>query len=180
MGDGDDRPPFHQRIKLLLDRRLNLRIQCRCRLVEHQDRGVLQDHPRKRHALALPAGEFDAALADMGVIAPATVPIFQAKDEFVRLRLFRRGDDLRLRRLRLAVADVLRKIERCSSEVSWVTMAMWRRRLSWVTPAMSWPSIRMRPAAAIVEMQQQVDQGRFAGAGRADQPDAFAQARWSG
>jgi len=45
-----------------------------------------------------------------------------------------------------AIGDVSR-IERCSSEVSWVTMAMWARRLSWVTPAMSWPSIRMRPAS---------------------------------
>jgi hypothetical protein len=48
------------------------------------------------------------------------------------------------------------------------------RRLSWVTLAMSWPSIRMRPASGLVEAQQQVDQGRLAGAGAADEADALA------
>ena len=36
-------------------------------------------------------------------------------------------------------------IERCSSDVSCVTMPIAARRLSCVTCAMSWPSIRMRP-----------------------------------
>ncbi|MOA05728.1 hypothetical protein D3C78_1253380 [compost metagenome] len=39
----------------------------------------------------------------------------------------------------------LSRIERCSSEVSWVIMPMRSRRLSWLTSAMFWPSIRMRP-----------------------------------
>ena len=41
----------------------------RGRLVEHQDRRVLQDHPGQRDALALAAGELDAALAEVGVVA---------------------------------------------------------------------------------------------------------------
>ena len=41
----------------------------RGRLVEDQDRGILQDHPGDGDALALAAGELDAALADLGVIA---------------------------------------------------------------------------------------------------------------
>jgi hypothetical protein len=40
----------------------------RGRLVQHQDRRVLQDHPRDRDALALAARELDAALADVGVV----------------------------------------------------------------------------------------------------------------
>ena len=44
-----------------------------------------------------------------------------------------------------------RRIERCSRAVSWVTTPMAARRLSCVTPAMSWPSIRMRPALRLEE-----------------------------
>ena len=39
---------------------------------------------------------------------------------------------------------MLSRIERCSSAVSWVTMAICARRLAWVTPAMSWPSMEIR------------------------------------
>ncbi len=69
---------------------------------------------------------------------------------------------------------MLSRIERCSSEVSCVTIAIWARRLSCVTVAMSWPSIRMRPFFEIVKPQQQVDEGRFAGARGADETDALA------
>ena len=53
----------------LLDRRLDLRIERRGGLVEDQDRRVLQDHPGDGDPLALAAGELDAALADVGVVA---------------------------------------------------------------------------------------------------------------
>ncbi|MNI67815.1 hypothetical protein D3C73_1234680 [compost metagenome] len=39
----------------------------------------------------------------------------------------------------------LSRIERCSSEVSWVIMPICARRLAWLTSAMSCPSIRIRP-----------------------------------
>ena len=42
---------------------------------------------------------------------------------------------------------MLSRIERCSSEVSCVTTEICARRLSCVTRAMSWPSIRMRPSS---------------------------------
>ena len=82
-------------------------IERRGRLVEHQDRRVLQDHPGERDALALAAGQFDAALADMRVEAGAAVPVLQPLDEFERVRAPRRVDDLRLARLGPAVADVV-------------------------------------------------------------------------
>ena len=64
------------------------------RLVEHEDRRVLQDHARERDALPLAARELHAALADVGVVAGAAVPVAQAHDELVRLRLARGRDDL--------------------------------------------------------------------------------------
>src|SRR5260370_22275119 len=67
MRDGDDRAASHQPVELLLDRRPDLRIERPGSLVENQDRGVLEDHPRDRDALALPTRQLDAALADMRV-----------------------------------------------------------------------------------------------------------------
>ena len=75
------------------------RARPRCRapsgFVEHQDRRVLQHHARDRDALALPARELDAALAHVRLVAGAALPVLQVEDELVRLRLARRGLDLR-------------------------------------------------------------------------------------
>ena len=70
---------------------------------------------------------------------------------------------------------MLSRIERCSSEVSCVTMPICARRLSWVSPAMSCPSIRMRPCFRPVEAEQQDDERRFARARAADEPDPLAR-----
>ncbi len=72
--------PCHQRHQLLLDRRLDFAIQRRGGLVEDQDRGVLQQHAGNGDALALPARELDAPLADMGVVTPALLGIDQPGD----------------------------------------------------------------------------------------------------
>ena len=61
--------PCISRVEALLDRRLDLGVERRGRLVEHQDRRVLEQHARDRDALALAAGQLDAALADMRVVA---------------------------------------------------------------------------------------------------------------
>ena len=95
--DRDHRLAFHQAEQLLLDRELDLAVERRGGLVEHQDRRVLQHHARDRDALALPARELDAALADVRVVARAAVPVLQPDDELVRVRLARRGLDLRRR-----------------------------------------------------------------------------------
>ena len=42
---------------------------------------------------------------------------------------------------------MLSRIERCSSEVSWVTTEICARRFSWVAMAISCPSIRTRPSS---------------------------------
>ena len=67
VGDGDHRLALHQREQVFLDRRLDLRIERRGRLVQDQDRRVLEEDAGDRDALALAAGELDAALADMRV-----------------------------------------------------------------------------------------------------------------
>ena len=72
--DGDHRLARHQPVEALLDRRLDLRIERARRLVEDEDRRVLEEDAGDGDALALAAGELRAALADMGVEAdPAVV-----------------------------------------------------------------------------------------------------------
>ena len=88
VGDGDHRLAAHQQLQLALDRRLDLAVERRGRLVEHQDRRVLQQHAGDGDALALAARELDAALADMRVIAAPALRVGQPGDEVVRLGSF--------------------------------------------------------------------------------------------
>ncbi len=68
-------------------------------------------------------------------------------------------------------------IERCSSEVSCVTIAMCAAQ-AFLRHAGDILAVDQDAAArGVVEMQQQVDEGRLAGAGRPDQPDALARLR---
>ena len=90
MRDRDDGLALHQRVEVLLDRRLDLGVERRGRLVEDQDRRVLQQDARDRDALPLSAGQLHAALADMGVVARAPVRIGEAEHEIVRMRLLAR------------------------------------------------------------------------------------------
>ena len=87
--DGDHGLARHQRAEARLDRGLDLAVERGGRLVEHQDRRVLEDHARDRDALALAAGELHAALADLGVVAAPAVPVLQVEDELVRMRELR-------------------------------------------------------------------------------------------
>ena len=79
----------HQPVERLLDHRLVLGIDRRQRLVEHQDRRIPQQRTGDGEALALPAGEPRAALADDGLIA-----VWQRVDEVMRVRGARGGDQL--------------------------------------------------------------------------------------
>src|SRR5678815_5884806 len=69
--DRDHGLALPQRRELVLDRELDLAVERGRRLVEDQDRRVLEDHARQGDALALPARELDAALADVRVVAGA-------------------------------------------------------------------------------------------------------------
>ena len=76
--DGDDRLVLHQRLQILLDRRLDIGIERRGGLVEHQDRRVLEEDTGDRDALALAARQLHAALADKGVVAGTAAVVAQA------------------------------------------------------------------------------------------------------
>ena len=65
------------------------------RLVEQDDRRILDQRARDLDALALPAGELQAVLADRRVVA-----LRERHDEVVRMRGLRGGDDLGLGRVR--------------------------------------------------------------------------------
>ena len=106
VGDGDHGLAGHQRVEARLDRGLDLAVERRGRLVQHQDRRVLQDHAGDGDALALAAGELHAALADMRVVAAPAAPVLELCDELVGMGEPRRRHDLLLGRLRPAVADV--------------------------------------------------------------------------
>ena len=69
VGDGDHRLALHQPVERLLDGGLDLRIERAGRLVENEDRRVLEQDAGNGDPLALAAGELDPAFADMGVEA---------------------------------------------------------------------------------------------------------------
>ena len=64
MGDGDHGAAAHQPVKRLADRLLGFAVERRGRLVEQQDRRILQEGARDGDALPLAAGQLDAAVAD--------------------------------------------------------------------------------------------------------------------
>src|SRR5580704_8102142 len=94
--DGDDGLAGHQRVEVLMDRGFDLAVERGGRLVEHQDRRILENHARDGDALALPAGKLYPALADMGVVAAAAMPVLQIGNELMRVRQLRRALDFRV------------------------------------------------------------------------------------
>ena len=107
VGDGDHGLAGHQPVERLLDRRLDLGVERAGRLVEDEDRRVLEEDAGDRDALPLAAGELDAALADMGVVAAPLVPVAELGDEGVGMGKPRGLCDLRLARMRPPIADVV-------------------------------------------------------------------------
>ena len=92
----------HQPLERGLHQRLALGIERGGRLVEQEQRRVAQDRARDRDALALAAGERDAALADRRLET-----LRQAVDEFGRQRKLGGALDLGVARVRPAEADVV-------------------------------------------------------------------------
>ena len=79
--DRDHGLALHQRRELVLDRELDLAVERGGGLVEHQDGRVLQYDARDRHALALAAREFYAAVSDIGFVARAAFAVGEIGDE---------------------------------------------------------------------------------------------------
>ncbi len=85
----------------LLHQPLRFGVERARRLVEQQDRRVLEDGPGERQALALAARQPQAAVADHGVVA-----LRLGDDELVRGGRLGGGDDLRVAGAEPAERDV--------------------------------------------------------------------------
>ena len=172
VGDGDDGAALHETVELLLDDRLHFGIERRGRLVEDEDRRVLENEAGDGDALALAARELDAALADQRVVAGAATLIDQVRDEIAGLGAAGGFGDLVVGGLGPAIADVVangameeRGVLRDDADLR---AQAFLRDLGDVL-AVDEDATPLE----VVEAQQQIDQRRLAGAGAADQPDPF-------
>ena len=102
VGDNERGTVFCQILERILDHALAFVVQRRGRLVEDQDRRVLQEYSRDRKTLLLTATELDASLSDIRI-----VPVREFHDEIVRVGALGRIDDLVESRFRTTVADIL-------------------------------------------------------------------------
>ena len=102
VGDGDDRAALPHLEEAVLDVALGLGVERRGRLVEDEDRRVLEERPRDPDALLLTARELQPAFADRGLVT-----LGQREDEIVDLRRPRSTLDLGSRGLGASVGDVV-------------------------------------------------------------------------
>ena len=102
MRDHQAGPPGHQPIERLAHSRLALHVEAGHRLVQHQHRGIADERPGDRDALALPARERSSPLADLGVVT-----VLHLANELVGVGGRGGGHDLLHARLGVAVGDVL-------------------------------------------------------------------------
>ena len=117
--------PRAQLVDRLLDARLGLDVERAGRLVEHQDRRVLQDGAGNGDALALAAGQLAAALAGTRVVAVAL-----GEDEVLRRRGLGGGMDLVVASRSSRPMRMFSSIERLNRPASWNTVAIdWRSDL---------------------------------------------------
>ena len=165
MRHDEDRAPAHEAPERVLDHRLVLRIDRRQRLVQQQDRRVPQQRAGDGDALALPAREADAALADHRRVA-----LRQAGDEAVRVGRPRRRLDLGVARVRLAEADVLRRraVEEIGVLIDHAEPGAEPRALQRAQVA---AAEQDAASLRVVEAQQQAQDRGLAGAARADDAD---------
>ncbi|CAA9321894.1 MAG: hypothetical protein AVDCRST_MAG40-1504, partial [uncultured Gemmatimonadaceae bacterium] len=102
VGHHERRPPLHEPLERGEDDGLRARVDRGGRLVEDEDRRVLEEGAGHRDALALAARQARPALAEEGVVA-----LGQGGDEVVRVRGARGLLHLEVRGLQAAVADVV-------------------------------------------------------------------------
>ena len=102
VGDDEGRPSDREFGERSLDRPLGLGVERARRLVQDEDGRVLEEHPRDRHALLLPAGELHAALAHHRRHA-----VGKARDHVVEPRPARRLGDLLVRGVEPPVGDIV-------------------------------------------------------------------------
>ena len=177
VGADDRREPVrdHERgavarhpLQRLLDFVLGMAVERRGRLVQHQDRRRLQHRARDRHALLLAARQFQAALADLGLISLRRHP-----DEAVDLRQPRRLLHLGIGGVPAAVADVVADgVVEQHGVLRHHADRRAQRRLRDVADILA---VDQDPAAGdVIEAEQQPRDRRFAGAGGPDDRNRLA------
>ncbi len=102
MRDSDDRFARREGVNGILHNFFALGVERGIGLIQQQDGRVTQNGAGDGNALLLTAGEIAAAFADDGIVTVADL-----FDEFMRMRLLRCGDDLRLGGIQAAIANVL-------------------------------------------------------------------------
>ena len=140
--DDDRRALRHELFERLLHEQLALRVERARRLVEQQDRRILENRARDRDALPLPARQPRAALAEERVVA-----LRQRAQELVRFGGTRRGFDLGIAGVRAGRSGCSRAPRRRTAPCPAARGRCSRRTASGSARATSTPSIETRPVA---------------------------------
>ena len=166
--DDDRRAPCHQLLERLLHEQLARGVERARRLVEQQNRRILENRACDRDALPLSARQPHAALAEERVVA-----LRQRAQELVRFGGTRRGFDLGVAGIGPAVADVLARrraeqhgVLRHEADQPPHVLGIGARDVDAVDED--------APFGRIVEPQQELERRALAGARRPDERDRLA------
>ena len=158
MGDHERRPPRHQPVERFLHEDLALRVERRRRLVENEDRRVLEQRACHADPLLFADTQAHAAFAHFGVTA-----LRQVGDELIAVGGPAGGHDLRFAGARLPVEQVLAygsvEEKRLLRDDSNLRTQRFEREL----PDVSSVDGDAAPVR-FVECREQVDEGRLASA----------------
>ena len=102
MRDDEAGPAGHQPFQRLLDEPFGRRVDAGSRLVQDEQRRVLQQRPRDAHPLLLAHAELHASFTD-----PRIIPIPQAFDELIAVGGARGGEQFLLARIKPPIKNVL-------------------------------------------------------------------------
>ena len=148
-------------------------IEGRGRLVEHQDRRILDDHAGDGDALALAAGQLHAALAHMRLELAPSAPVGEPLDEVRRMGLARCRDHRLVAGLRPPVEDVL--LDRAVQQGRVLRHHGDLRAQALLLDAGDVLAVDQdAPLLRLEEAQEQVDERGLADAGAADEADLLA------
>ena len=169
MRDDDRRAAAHRRFERRLHGALAFRIERGGRLVEQQQRRILQDRARDREPLPLSSRQPQPALADLG-----RVTLGQALHELVDVRGARRGQRVDLAGIASAVTDVVEHraredhgLLRHHRDVAAQLVERSRAHVDAVEP--------QRAGIDVVEALQQLEDRALAGTRSADQRDRLTR-----
>ena len=175
VGDGDDGFAVHHFVEAFLDGGFDFGVERAGGFVEQQNRRVFEHDAGDGDALALAAGEFHAAFANVGIITAPPFGIGKVGDEIGGFGAFGGGNHFGVGGVGAAVNDVVahgtvqqRGVLRDQTDLGAQAF------LGYAVDVL--PVNRNRAALRFVEAQKQVDDGGFARAAASDQADFFARA----